>query len=149
MRSRETKHCCEILVARRPRYSRVVVGPPMCARPSQLREFHNPFNSCSSTLGHAPSLLSPPPSQVHPGYLASNAPLRHVSTSRAGTYVAVAGSRGLAVYSRPTNRWRLFGNIDQVSATMRACQPARKEKVTAADVSSSANDKSDEDGCFS
>ncbi|CAN0546574.1 unnamed protein product, partial [Ectocarpus sp. 12 AP-2014] len=46
-------------------------------------------------------------------YLSSNAPLRHVSTSRAGTYVAVAGSRGFAVYSRPTNRWRLFGNIEQ------------------------------------
>ncbi|CAN0154384.1 unnamed protein product, partial [Hapterophycus canaliculatus] len=52
---------------------------------------------------------------VHPGYLSSNAPLRHVSTSRAGTYVAVAGSKGLAVYSRPTNRWRLFGNIEQVT----------------------------------
>ncbi|CAM9215036.1 unnamed protein product, partial [Scytosiphon promiscuus] len=50
---------------------------------------------------------------VHPGYLSSNAPLRHVSTSRAGSYVAVAGSKGLAVYSRPTNRWRLFGNIEQ------------------------------------
>lgn len=62
-----------------------------------------------------PLSLPPLHCQVHPGYLASNAPLRHVSTSRAGTYVAVAGSRGLAVYSRPTNRWRLFGNIEQVS----------------------------------
>lgn len=51
---------------------------------------------------------------MHPGYLSTNAPLRHVSTSRAGTYVAVAGSRGLALYSRPTNRWRLFGNMEQV-----------------------------------
>ncbi|CAN0373867.1 unnamed protein product, partial [Discosporangium mesarthrocarpum] len=51
---------------------------------------------------------------VHKGYLSANAPLRHVSTSRSGSFVAVAGSRGVAVFSRPANRWRVFGNIGQV-----------------------------------
>lgn len=67
--------------------------------------------------------------QVHPGYLASNAPLRHVSTSRAGTFVAVAGSRGLAIYNRPTNRWRLFGNIEQVRLLARPCVPGGRPEV--------------------
>ena len=44
----------------------------------------------------------------------TNFPLRHAALSPDGDDVAVAGSRGLALYSRRRARWRLFGDVSQV-----------------------------------
>ena len=44
----------------------------------------------------------------------TNFPLRHAALSPDGDDVAVAGSRGLALYSRRSARWRLFGDVSQV-----------------------------------
>lgn len=46
-------------------------------------------------------------------YLAANWPLRHAALSADGADVAVAGTRGLALYSRRSAHWRLFGNVSQ------------------------------------
>jgi len=47
----------------------------------------------------------------------TNFPLRHAALSPDGDDVAVAGSRGLALYSRRRARWRLFGDVSQVLRT--------------------------------
>ena len=47
-------------------------------------------------------------------YMLTNFPLRHAALSPDGDDVAVAGSRGLALYSRRSARWRLFGDVSQV-----------------------------------
>ncbi len=46
-------------------------------------------------------------------YLASNWPLTHAAVSANGLDIAVAGRQGLALYSRQTERWRLFGDVSQ------------------------------------
>ncbi|KAF5828401.1 hypothetical protein DUNSADRAFT_17671 [Dunaliella salina] len=46
-------------------------------------------------------------------YIASNWPVVHVAVSSSGIDMAVAGQRGLALYSRLTDRWRLFGDVSQ------------------------------------
>ncbi len=47
-------------------------------------------------------------------YCAANWPLVHAAASPSGGDVAVSGRRGLAVYSRHAERWRLFGDVSQV-----------------------------------
>jgi hypothetical protein len=46
-------------------------------------------------------------------YLAANWPLSHAALSSDGMDIAVAGRYGLALYSRRTARWRLFGDVSQ------------------------------------
>jgi hypothetical protein len=48
------------------------------------------------------------------GYLESNWPLVHAAAAPGGGEVAAAGRRGLAVHSRHSGRWRLFGDVSQV-----------------------------------
>lgn len=52
--------------------------------------------------------LKPPSS-----YLIANWPLAHAALSPDGVDLAVAGRCGLALYSRRSARWRLFGDISQ------------------------------------
>ena len=66
-----------------------------------------------------------PKSRVHnhfdpDRYMLTNFPLRHAALSADGDDVAVAGSRGLALYSRRSARWRLFGDVSQVSKPCRS-----------------------------
>ena len=42
-----------------------------------------------------------------------NWPIVHVAVSNDANFYAVAGTRGLAIYSRKSHRWRLFGNVSQ------------------------------------
>ncbi|KAI8472364.1 MAG: RIC1-domain-containing protein [Monoraphidium minutum] len=49
------------------------------------------------------------------GYAAANWPLVHAAASAAGGDVAVSGRRGLALYCRRAERWRLFGDERRVS----------------------------------
>lgn len=44
-------------------------------------------------------------------YPSQNRPTQAVSPS--GQHLAVAGQRGLALYSRASRKWRLFGNVQQ------------------------------------
>lgn len=44
-------------------------------------------------------------------YVAANWPLQNAALSPDGVDIAVAGSRGLALYSRRSARWRLFGDV--------------------------------------
>ncbi|GIL70747.1 hypothetical protein Vretifemale_1461 [Volvox reticuliferus] len=46
-------------------------------------------------------------------YVSANWPLQRSAISASGTDIAVAGRNGLAVYNRPSERWRLFGDISQ------------------------------------
>ena len=46
-------------------------------------------------------------------YLAANWPLSHAALSSDGMDIAVAGRYGLALYSRRSARWRLFGDVSQ------------------------------------
>lgn len=43
----------------------------------------------------------------------SNWPLIHAAVSADGFDIAAAGSRGLALYSRRSCKWRLFGDVSQ------------------------------------
>ena len=59
-------------------------------------------------------------------YVGANWPLIQAAVSCDGMDVAVAGTRGLALYSRRSSRWRLFGDISQerevaVQVRMYAC----------------------------
>lgn len=45
---------------------------------------------------------------IPPSYLADNWPIRYVSSSPDGRYIAVAGVRGLTHYSLYSGRWKLF-----------------------------------------
>ncbi|GAX78137.1 hypothetical protein CEUSTIGMA_g5579.t1 [Chlamydomonas eustigma] len=56
------------------------------------------------TVSHIPVPLS---------YIGPNWPLLHTSVSTNGLHIAVAGLRGLALYSRAANKWRLFGDVSQ------------------------------------
>jgi hypothetical protein len=47
-------------------------------------------------------------------YLAANWPLRYVAISPCGSDIAAAGARGLVVYNRKQERWRMFGEVLQV-----------------------------------
>ncbi|KIY91851.1 hypothetical protein MNEG_16112, partial [Monoraphidium neglectum] len=47
------------------------------------------------------------------GYVAAGWPLVHAAASASGADVAVSGRRGLAVYGRHAERWRLFGDVTQ------------------------------------
>lgn len=47
-------------------------------------------------------------------YLAANWPLQHVAVSPCGGDIAAAGLRGLVVYNRKQERWRMFGEVMQV-----------------------------------
>jgi hypothetical protein len=53
-------------------------------------------------------------------YLAANWPLQHVAVSPCGGDIAAAGLRGLVVYSRKQERWRMFGEVMQVSGLVAA-----------------------------
>lgn len=55
-------------------------------------------------------------------YLAANWPLQHVAVSPCGGDIAAAGMRGLVVYNRKQERWRMFGEVQQVSSN--GVQPA-------------------------
>ena len=46
-------------------------------------------------------------------YIVARYPLTHASISPDGMDIAVAGTRGLGLYSRRSNRWRLFGDVSQ------------------------------------
>lgn len=46
-------------------------------------------------------------------YIAARYPLTHASISPDGMDIAVAGTRGLGLYSRRSSRWRLFGDVSQ------------------------------------
>lgn len=59
-----------------------------------------------------PRLLSWAHVTVPPAY-SVNLPVTLVAQSPSGQQLAVAGKRGLALYSRPQRRWRLFGNVHQ------------------------------------
>jgi hypothetical protein len=54
-------------------------------------------------------------------YLAANWPLQHVAISPCGSDIAAAGARGLAVYNRKQERWRLFGEVAQVGRESSMC----------------------------
>lgn len=60
------------------------------------------MSSSDLTVHH----LKPPSS-----YIAANWPLQNAALSPDGVDVAVAGRRGLALYSRRSSRWRLFGDV--------------------------------------
>ncbi|KAJ2555200.1 WD40 repeat protein [Coemansia sp. RSA 1933] len=51
--------------------------------------------------------------QVPAEYMASNWPIRHVAVDDGGGSVAVAGARGVAVYSVETRRWRMLRSQQQ------------------------------------
>ena len=51
--------------------------------------------------------------QLPAPYLAANWPLSHAALSADGMDIAVAGRHGLALYSRRSARWRLFGDVSQ------------------------------------
>ena len=46
-------------------------------------------------------------------YISPRYPLLHAAISQDGMDIAVAGTRGLGLYSRRSSRWRLFGDISQ------------------------------------
>ena len=46
-------------------------------------------------------------------YIVARYPLTHASISPDGMDIAIAGTRGLGLYSRRSNRWRLFGDVSQ------------------------------------
>ncbi|KAL6757945.1 hypothetical protein V8C86DRAFT_1595659 [Haematococcus lacustris] len=46
-------------------------------------------------------------------YISANWPLLHTAVSPSGLDIAVAGRRGLALFNRPAERWRLFGDVRQ------------------------------------
>lgn len=54
--------------------------------------------------------------QVPAQYLDQNLPIRFVAAGPGSQYIAVAGRRGVAHFSRATGRWRLFGNQTQEQA---------------------------------
>lgn len=51
-------------------------------------------------------------------YLAANWPLQHVAVSPCGGDIAAAGLRGLVVYNRKQERWRMFGEVMQVGGLL-------------------------------
>ncbi|KAI0243714.1 WD40 repeat protein [Massospora cicadina] len=55
--------------------------------------------------------------QVPPVYELDNAPIKFISRSGDGQFLAVAGRRGLAHYSLLSQKWKLFNNRNQVVLT--------------------------------
>ncbi|KAI8909885.1 RIC1-domain-containing protein [Powellomyces hirtus] len=51
--------------------------------------------------------------QIPVMYITQNWPIKYAISSATGSYLAIAGIRGLAHYSTLTNRWKLFGNEQQ------------------------------------
>ena len=49
-------------------------------------------------------------------YISANFPIAHAAMSPDGVDIAVAGSKGLALYSRRSLKWRLFGDVSQERA---------------------------------
>lgn len=49
-------------------------------------------------------------------YIGPNFPIAHAAMSPDGVDIAVAGSKGLALYSRRSLKWRLFGDVSQERA---------------------------------
>ena len=68
-------------------------------------------------------------------YINTNWPLMHTAISPNGMDVAVAGRRGLALYSRAADKWRLFGDVSQErqvswsGAGSMACVRAQRQVV--------------------
>lgn len=59
-------------------------------------------------------------------YIAARYPVTHASISPDGMDIAVAGTRGLGLYSRRSSRWRLFGDVSQEREIMvQVGSPAR------------------------
>jgi len=50
---------------------------------------------------------------VPQSYIASNWPVRHVACSEDGADIAVAGSTGICLYNRRSQKWRVFGDVSQ------------------------------------
>ncbi len=70
-----------------------------------------PAVPCSPSGSRRQLPAKPRPAQA--AYAAANWPLAHAALSADGADVAVAGARGLALYSRRSGRWRLFGDVSQ------------------------------------
>lgn len=61
-----------------------------------------------------------------PAYIAANWPLVHVAVSPDAADIAVAGIRGICLYSCRSGRWRLFGDVSQereISVKVRPTPP--------------------------
>jgi len=52
--------------------------------------------------------------QLPPNYLTENWPISNLACGGDGTYVAVAGRRGICHYNVITNKWKLFNNVQEV-----------------------------------
>ena len=77
-----------------------------------------PASATDLTVHH----LKPPPQ-----YVSANWPLQHAALSPDGVDIAVAGRKGLALYSRRSARWRLFGDVSQEKElTVHVRRPPRK-----------------------
>lgn len=50
---------------------------------------------------------------VPQSYISQNWPLLHVSASKDGTHLAMAGQRGLIIYDFRSKKWRVFGDVMQ------------------------------------
>ena len=61
-------------------------------------------------------------------YIAARYPLTHASISPDGMDIAVAGTRGLGLYSRRSSRWRLFGDVSQEREIMVQVRPSHAEQ---------------------
>jgi len=62
-------------------------------------------------------------------YIAARYPLTHASISPDGMDVAVAGTRGLGLYSRRSSRWRLFGDVSQEREIMVQVRPSHLQRL--------------------
>ena len=49
-------------------------------------------------------------------YISANYPIAHAAMSPDGVDIAIAGTKGLALYSRRSLKWRLFGDVSQERA---------------------------------
>jgi hypothetical protein len=47
-------------------------------------------------------------------YLIANSPIRFVANSTNGQFIAIAGKKGFAHYNCGSEKWKLFGNEQQV-----------------------------------
>lgn len=46
-------------------------------------------------------------------YIGTNWPVMHVAANADGTYLAIAGRRGLILYDMQLKKWRVFGDVTQ------------------------------------
>ncbi|KAF3930431.1 hypothetical protein ABW20_dc0102673 [Dactylellina cionopaga] len=76
--------------------------------PSKLLVYRGYDQSDLQTLSTEQTLWHHVP--IPPAYLADNYPIRQVSISPDGRYIAIAGRRGLAHYSIHSGRWKTFVN---------------------------------------